>query len=247
MTNLSPFPSPQQNFSCLRLPSLNLHPCFRSSDVDGPFSHASGGSGAGAETDCLSLLICYYQKAASAANDSSLDMYYRSLPPHCLANLSALPDLPGGALGDGPGAAAGNASALIAPLQQSPSESGCYDELTRAQRDQFLQYEMVVGGYCNVIVGLIGLVGNILSLVVLGQQEMQKNNCFNKLLIGEEQKSLIDVCTVLRGEAKAYFLFPGCPIYVPKRLALGLVRGSGYKLIGEWITASYAFLCENYT
>ena len=48
------------------------------------------------------------------------------------------------------------------------------------------QYEVILGGYCNVAVCVIGLMGNLLSLAVLFRKEMkQKNNTFNNLLIGE--------------------------------------------------------------
>ena len=44
----------------------------------------------------------------------------------------------------------------------------------------------MLGGYCNVAVCLLGLVGNLLSLAVLFRKEMkQKNNTFNNLLIGK--------------------------------------------------------------
>ena len=47
------------------------------------------------------------------------------------------------------------------------------------------RFDEIVGGYLICVLGLVGLFGNALSVVVLGQKEMQQNNCFNKLLIGE--------------------------------------------------------------
>ena len=70
-------------------------------------------------------------------------------------------------------------------LTLEPAELGCYELLRDEDKSTFFQYEELVGGYCNCIVGFLGLVGNVLSIVVLSQREMQKNNCFNKLLIGE--------------------------------------------------------------
>ena len=44
----------------------------------------------------------------------------------------------------------------------------------------------MLGGYCNVVLCILGLVGNFLSLAVLFRKEMkQKNNTFNNLLIGK--------------------------------------------------------------
>lgn len=70
-------------------------------------------------------------------------------------------------------------------LAVDPEEVGCYAHLHPDTQASFLQYEAIVGGYCNCIVGFLGLMGNLLSIIVLSQREMQKNNCFNKLLIGE--------------------------------------------------------------
>ena len=54
------------------------------------------------------------------------------------------------------------------------------------ENQQKKQYEVILGGYCNVAVCIIGLMGNLLSLAVLFRKEMkQKNNTFNNLLIGE--------------------------------------------------------------
>ncbi len=67
----------------------------------------------------------------------------------------------------------------------SPTDVGCYEHLDREQNDRFMAYERVVGGYCMTAVAAAGLVGNLLSLIVLSRKEMrQKNNCFNNLLIG---------------------------------------------------------------
>ncbi|XP_059079572.1 uncharacterized protein LOC131877799 isoform X2 [Tigriopus californicus] len=96
-------------------------------------------------------------------------------PPHCLHNMTHSRKL---------FELVSNESSFWAEtLAVSPKEAGCYDNLDEGQRKQFLIYESIVGGYCNCIVGIIGLLGNVLSLVVLGQKEMQRNNCFNKLLI----------------------------------------------------------------
>ena len=72
--------------------------------------------------------------------------------------------------------------------EANATAAGCYESLTNEESSNFLLYERIVGGYCNCFVGLVGLVGNLLSVLVLSQKEMQKNNCFNKLLIGEEQR-----------------------------------------------------------
>eukprot|EP00095_Tigriopus_kingsejongensis_P006395 maker-scaffold117_size339417-snap-gene-2.23 protein:Tk06395 transcript:maker-scaffold117_size339417-snap-gene-2.23-mRNA-1 annotation:"uroporphyrinogen decarboxylase" len=106
-------------------------------------------------------------------------------PSHCLTNLSSatLLDL------------VGNHSELWAEtLAVSPAEAGCYDSLDDGERKQFLIYESIVGGYCNCIVGIIGLMGNFLSLVVLSQKEMQRNNCFNKLLIALVTSDILHIC-----------------------------------------------------
>lgn len=67
------------------------------------------------------------------------------------------------------------------------SVAGCYESLSESQKTTFLTYEQIVGGYCNCIFGALGLLGNAVSLVVLSQKEMQKNNCFSKLLMGEKK------------------------------------------------------------
>ena len=59
-------------------------------------------------------------------------------------------------------------------------------KLLKANDKPMQQYEVILGGYCNVAVCFLGLVGNLLSLAVLFRKEMkQKNNTFNNLLIGE--------------------------------------------------------------
>ena len=102
--------------------------------------------------------------------------YYFEQPEHCLPNATL------------------NATAsdyeileLLAPpgLAVTNATTECYPHLRKEERDSFLRYEAVVGGYCNCIVGFIGLIGNVLSLIVLSQPGMQRNNCFNKLLIGK--------------------------------------------------------------
>lgn len=107
---------------------------------------------------------------------SSGKMVYLSLPSHC-ANETNSTEL---------FESVNNDSSVMAENSiVSPEEAGCYQHLDAGQRKQFLIYESIVGGYCICIVGIIGLIGNVLSLVVLGQKEMQRNNCFNKLLIGK--------------------------------------------------------------
>jgi hypothetical protein len=78
-------------------------------------------------------------------------------------------------------------------LSLSPTDVGCYEHLNQEQNERFLRYEVIVGGYCNVAVALVGFVGNLLSLVVLFRKEMrQKNNCFNSLLIGKSRDTFRD-------------------------------------------------------
>ncbi len=74
-------------------------------------------------------------------------------------------------------------------MESDPRDVGCYEDLNEEQKVAFLTYEVAVGGYLNCAVGLIGLVGNSLSMLVLSRPEMQKNNCFNKLLLGKHSCS----------------------------------------------------------
>ena len=60
----------------------------------------------------------------------------------------------------------------------------CYGKMSDAQTSMFLQFERIVGGYLNCSVGTLGLIGNVLSIIVLCRKEMRKN-CFSQLLIGK--------------------------------------------------------------
>ena len=65
----------------------------------------------------------------------------------------------------------------------------------------------MLGGYCNVVLCFLGLVGNLLSLAVLFRKEMkQKNNTFNNLLIGkctgEETSYLIHSYQILNNSSQ---------------------------------------------
>jgi len=53
----------------------------------------------------------------------------------------------------------------------------------------FLEVETAIGGYSVVVTGLLGLIGNILSIVVLSRKDLRKS-CFNQLLIGKSEQSL---------------------------------------------------------
>ena len=60
----------------------------------------------------------------------------------------------------------------------------CYPKMTKEETASFFDYEKNVGFWGNICIGLIGIVGNFVSVVVLGQKDM-RTNCFNQLLIGE--------------------------------------------------------------
>ena len=77
-------------------------------------------------------------------------------------------------------------------LLASTESPDCYPHLNKEQKNNFLVYEEIVGGYCNCLVGFIGIIGNIVCLIVLCQKELQKNNCFNKLLVGKLKRKAFD-------------------------------------------------------
>ena len=60
----------------------------------------------------------------------------------------------------------------------------CYGEMSDEQEAAFLMFEKIVGGYFNCTFGTLGLIGNVLSIIVLCRKEMRKN-CFSQLLIGK--------------------------------------------------------------
>ena len=60
----------------------------------------------------------------------------------------------------------------------------CYPMRTAAETATFFNYEKMVGLWGNICVGILGLFGNLVNVVVLGQKDMRKN-CFNQLLIGK--------------------------------------------------------------
>ena len=66
-------------------------------------------------------------------------------------------------------------------------EKHCYGPMINMTH--FDQFEKVVGGYFNCTFGTLGLIGNILSILVLCRKEMRKN-CFSQLLIGKDYSLL---------------------------------------------------------
>ena len=60
----------------------------------------------------------------------------------------------------------------------------CYPMRTAEETTIFFNYEKMVGLWGNICVGILGLLGNLVNVVVLGQKDMRKN-CFNQLLIGK--------------------------------------------------------------
>ena len=71
----------------------------------------------------------------------------------------------------------------------NPSHNGtshganCYGTLESIDRETFLTYDKILGGYFICIIGGLGLIGNTLSILVLLHKEMRKN-CFSQLLMG---------------------------------------------------------------
>ena len=63
-------------------------------------------------------------------------------------------------------------------------DDDCYADSTPEQEELFFHFEKMVGLWGNICVGIIGLIGNLINVVVLGQKDMRKN-CFNQLLIGK--------------------------------------------------------------
>ena len=62
-------------------------------------------------------------------------------------------------------------------------EENCYGDMTPSEEGKIIRYEKVVGGYCICTFGTLGLLGNLLSIMVLCRKDMRKN-CFSQLLIG---------------------------------------------------------------
>ena len=46
-------------------------------------------------------------------------------------------------------------------LLLSTYASDCYPHLDKEEKNSFLKYEEIVGGYCNCIVGCLGIIGNL--------------------------------------------------------------------------------------
>ena len=69
------------------------------------------------------------------------------------------------------------------------AEANCYGNMTRSHKDTFIRFEKVVGGYFNCTFGTLGLIGNVLSILVLCRKEMRKN-CFSQLLIGKKYSQI---------------------------------------------------------
>ena len=61
-------------------------------------------------------------------------------------------------------------------------EKYCYEELTRYHQERYMQFERIMNTF-NCTFATLGLIGNILSIMVLCRKEMRKN-CFSQLLIG---------------------------------------------------------------
>lgn len=62
-------------------------------------------------------------------------------------------------------------------------EKYCYEELTREHQERYMQFERIMNTF-NCTFATLGLIGNILSIMVLCRKEMRKN-CFSQLLIGK--------------------------------------------------------------
>ena len=62
-------------------------------------------------------------------------------------------------------------------------EKYCYEELTRDHQERYMQFERIMNTF-NCTFATLGLIGNILSIMVLCRKEMRKN-CFSQLLIGK--------------------------------------------------------------
>ena len=62
-------------------------------------------------------------------------------------------------------------------------EKYCYEELTRDHQERYMQFERIMNTF-NCTFATLGLIGNILSIMVLCRKEMRKN-CFCQLLIGK--------------------------------------------------------------
>ena len=69
-------------------------------------------------------------------------------------------------------------------LFEDQVDDDCYAKTTEEQTEMFYHFEKMVGLWGNICVGIIGLIGNLINVIVLGQKDMRKN-CFNQLLIGK--------------------------------------------------------------
>ena len=74
-------------------------------------------------------------------------------------------------------------------------EENCYGDMTPSEEGKIIRYEKVVGGYCICTFGTLGLLGNLLSIMVLCRKDMRKN-CFSQLLIGN-YLCLTSICWIL--------------------------------------------------
>ena len=63
----------------------------------------------------------------------------------------------------------------------------CYEELTKDHHERYMQFEQILNTF-NCTFATLGLIGNILSIMVLCRKEMRKN-CFSQLLIGKKKKN----------------------------------------------------------
>ena len=64
------------------------------------------------------------------------------------------------------------------------NESKCFPFPTGDEREAFIYYEKILGGYIIILFGIFGLFGNLLCTITLGRKDMRKN-CFNQLCIGK--------------------------------------------------------------
>ena len=66
------------------------------------------------------------------------------------------------------------------------AEKYCYEELTKSHHEAYMQFETILNTF-NCTFATLGLIGNILSIMVLCRKEMRKN-CFSQLLIGKQSR-----------------------------------------------------------
>ena len=67
------------------------------------------------------------------------------------------------------------------------ADKNCYEEITEDHHDRYMQFEQILNTF-NCTFATLGLIGNILSVMVLCRKEMRKN-CFSQLLIGKKKEN----------------------------------------------------------